>query len=54
MFSFFKIAKDKDEATEKEFNKLLESSSYMCHNLEIDQKIDKPLSLGHSLELLIK
>lgn len=29
----FKIPKDKDDALEKEFNKLLEATSYLSHNL---------------------
>lgn len=49
------LAKDRDEALEKEFNKLLESTSYLTHNLDFDHKIDnKPISLGHALELVIK
>ncbi len=49
------LAKDRDEALEREFNKLLESTSYLTHNLDFDHKIDnKPISLGHALELVIK
>ena len=49
------LAKDRDDALEREFNKLLESTSYLTHNLDFDQKIDnKPISLGHALELVIK
>ncbi len=51
----YKLPKDRDEALEKEFNKLLESTSYLTHNLDFDHKIDnKPISLGHALELVIK
>jgi lysine-specific histone demethylase 1 len=49
------LAKDRDEALEREFNKLLESTSFLTHNLDFDPKIDKkPISLGHALELVIK
>lgn len=49
------IPKDKDDALEKEFNKLLEATSYLSHNLDFDPKIEnKPISLGHALELVIK
>ena len=49
------IPKDRDEALEKEFNKLLEATSYLTHNLDFDYRVDnKPMSLGHSLELLIR
>ena len=55
IFLFCKLPKDRDEALEKEFNKLLESTSYLTHNLDFDHKIDsKPISLGHALELVIK
>lgn len=51
----FKIQKDRDETLEKEFNKLLESTSYLTHNLDFDHKIDnKHISLGQALELVIK
>ena len=49
------IPKDRDESLEKEFNKLLEATSYLTHNLDFDHKVDnKPVSLGHALELVIK
>lgn len=49
------LAKDRDEALEREFNKLLESTSYLTHNLDFDHKINnKPISLGDALELVIK
>ena len=49
------IQKDRDEIVEKEFNKLLEATSFLTHNLDFDHKIDsKPISLGHALELVIK
>lgn len=49
------LPKDRDETIEKEFNKLLESTSYLTHNLDFDYKIDKkPISLGQALELVIK
>lgn len=49
------VQKDRDDALEKEFNKLLEATSYLTHSLDFDYKIDnKPISLGHALELVIK
>ncbi len=49
------IPKDRDESLEKEFNKLLEATSYLTHNLDFDHKINnKPISLGDALELVIK
>ncbi|CAF0754511.1 unnamed protein product [Brachionus calyciflorus] len=49
------IQKDRDEIIEKEFNKLLEATSFLTHNLDFDCKIEnKPVSLGDALELLIK
>nr|QDF21451.1 lysine-specific histone demethylase 1A isoform X1 [Brachionus koreanus] len=49
------IQKDRDEIIEKEFNKLLEATSYLTHNLDFDCKIDnKAISLGDALEILIK
>lgn len=49
------IQKDRDEAIEKEFNKLLEATSYLTHNLDFDCKLDnKPISLGDALELMIE
>ena len=48
------VPKDRDEIVEKEFNKLLEATSYLTHNLDFDHKIhNKPISLGDALELLI-
>ena len=55
MILFLKLPKDRDEALEKEFNKLLEATSYLTHNLDFDYKIEnKPISLGHALEFIIK
>lgn len=49
------LPKDRDDTIEREFNKLLESTSYLTHNLDFDYKIDKkPISLGQALELVIK
>ena len=39
---------------EREFNKLLEATSYLSHNLDFNKINDKPVSLGDSLELLMK
>jgi lysine-specific histone demethylase 1 len=52
---FTKIPKERDEILENEFNKLLEATSYLTHNLDFDHKVDnKPISLGHALDLVIK
>lgn len=48
------IPKDKDEILEKEFNKLLEATSYLSHNLEFNTINNNPLSLGDALELVMK
>ena len=50
----FQVPKDKDETLEKEFNKLLEASSYLSHNLDFNKVNGSPLSLGFVLELIIK
>ncbi|XP_071955626.1 lysine-specific histone demethylase 1A-like [Antedon mediterranea] len=48
------VNKDKDEMVEREFNRLLEATSYMSHQLDFNSINSKPLSLGQSLELVIK
>lgn len=48
------IPKEKDETVEKEFNKLLEATSYLSHNLDFNKINDKPVSLGDALELVMK
>ena len=50
----FQVPKDKDELVEREFNKLLEATTYISHVLDFNYLNGKPLSLGHALELVIK
>lgn len=39
---------------EREFNRLLEATSYMSHQLDLNFLSGKPVSLGEALELIIK
>nr|XP_054753462.1 lysine-specific histone demethylase 1A-like [Lytechinus pictus] len=48
------IPKDKDEMVEREFNRLLEATSYLSHQLDFNYLLGKPVSLGEALELVIK
>ncbi|KAK3739031.1 hypothetical protein QZH41_010497 [Actinostola sp. cb2023] len=48
------VPKDKDEMVEREFNRLLEATSYLSHHLDFNYMNGKPVSLGHALELVIK
>ncbi|CAE1295017.1 Lysine-specific histone demethylase 1 homolog 1,Lysine-specific histone demethylase 1 homolog 2,Possible lysine-specific histone demethylase 1,Protein FLOWERING LOCUS D,Lysine-specific histone demethylase 1 homolog 3,Lysine-specific histone demethylase 1A [Acanthosepion pharaonis] len=48
------VPKDKDEMVEREFNRLLEATSYLSHQLDCNFINNKPLSLGQSLEAVIK
>ncbi|XP_014771252.1 lysine-specific histone demethylase 1A isoform X1 [Octopus bimaculoides] len=48
------VPKDKDEMVEREFNRLLEATSYLSHQLDCNFINGKPLSLGQSLEAVIK
>ncbi|XP_038077080.1 lysine-specific histone demethylase 1A-like isoform X2 [Patiria miniata] len=48
------IPKDKDEMVEREFNRLLEATSFMSHQLDFNFIHGKPVSLGQALELVIK
>ena len=54
MFWMPQVPKDKDEMVEKEFNRLLEATSYLSHNLDFNYLNSNPVSLGHALELVIK
>jgi lysine-specific histone demethylase 1 len=49
-----KVPKDKDDTLEREFNKLLEATSYLSHNLDFNNINEKPISLGDTLELVMK
>ena len=48
------VPKDKDDMVEREFNRLLESTSYLSHALDFNYCNGKPVSLGQSLEWIIK
>lgn len=48
------VPKEKDEMVEKEFNRLLEATSYLSHQLDFNYCDGKPVSLGHALEWVIK
>uniref|UniRef100_A0A1B6LH74 Lysine-specific histone demethylase n=1 Tax=Graphocephala atropunctata TaxID=36148 RepID=A0A1B6LH74_9HEMI len=48
------VPKDKDEMVEREFNRLLEASSYLSHQLDFNFANSKPVSLGQALEWVIK
>lgn len=48
------ISKNKDEIIEREFNKILECTSYLSHVLDINYADNQPISLGQALEWIIK
>ncbi|XP_023320126.1 lysine-specific histone demethylase 1A [Eurytemora carolleeae] len=48
------VPKDKDEMVEREFNRLLEATSYLSHQLDFNYCNDLPVSLGESMEWVIK
>lgn len=48
------VPKHKDEMIEREFNRLLESTSYLSHNLDFNYAGNHPVSLGEALEWIIK
>ncbi len=48
------MLKDKDEMVEREFNRLLEATSYLSHHLDFNFINNKPMALGQALELVIK
>ena len=48
------VPKDKDEMVEREFNRLLEATSFMSHAMDFNFINGKAVSLGHALELVIK
>ncbi|XP_068698016.1 lysine-specific histone demethylase 1A-like isoform X3 [Montipora foliosa] len=52
--SAVRVPKEKDEMVEREFNRLLEASSFLSHQLDFNYMHSKPVSLGHALELVIK
>ncbi|CAG0881758.1 unnamed protein product [Darwinula stevensoni] len=48
------VPKEKDEMVEREFNRLLEATSYICHHLDFNQVNGRHVSLGEALEWVIK
>lgn len=48
------VPKHKDEMVEREFNRLLESTSYLSHQLDFNYAGNSPVSLGQALEWVIK
>ncbi|XP_046399072.1 lysine-specific histone demethylase 1A-like [Ischnura elegans] len=48
------VPKDKDEMVEREFNRLLEATSYLSHQLDFNYASGRPVSLGQALEWVIK
>lgn len=44
----------KDEMVEREFNRLLEATSYLSHQLDFNYAENTPVSLGQALEWIIK
>ena len=43
------VPKDKDEMVEREFNRLLESTSYLSHSLDFNYCNQTPVSLGECM-----
>lgn len=48
------VLKDKDEMVEREFNRLLEATSFLSHQLDFNYIDNRPISLGEGLEWVIK
>ena len=48
------VPKDKDEMVEREFNRLLEATSYLSHQLDFNYCNKEPVALGESMEWVIK
>ncbi|MGH0130944.1 UNVERIFIED_CONTAM: hypothetical protein FKN15_067329 [Acipenser sinensis] len=48
------VPKEKDEMVEQEFNRLLEATSYLSHQLDFNFLNSKPVSLGQALEVVIQ
>nr|CAD7464250.1 unnamed protein product [Timema tahoe] len=48
------VPKEKDEMVEKEFNRLLEATNYISHELDFNSVGGKPVSLGQALEWIIQ
>lgn len=52
--SDLQVPKEKDEMVEQEFNRLLEATSYLSHQLDFNVLNNKPVSLGQALEVVIQ
>ncbi len=48
------VPKDKDDMVEREFNRLLEATSYLSHSLDFNYCNGKAVSLGQAMEWVIK
>ena len=48
------VLKEKDEMVEREFNRLLETTSYISHQMNFNEVNGRPASLGQALEAVIK
>lgn len=48
------VPKEKDEMVEREFNRLLEATSYLSHTHDLNQVKGSPISLGQALEWVIQ
>uniref|UniRef100_A0A2M4CZ38 Putative lysine-specific histone demethylase n=1 Tax=Anopheles darlingi TaxID=43151 RepID=A0A2M4CZ38_ANODA len=48
------VPKHKDDMVEREFNRLLEATSYLSHQVDINYAGNHPVSLGQALEWVIK
>ncbi|XP_064615884.1 lysine-specific histone demethylase 1A-like [Liolophura sinensis] len=48
------VPKEKDEMVEREFNRLLEATSYLSHQMDFNFIGGKPVALGHALEAVIR
>uniref|UniRef100_A0A6A7G442 Lysine-specific histone demethylase 1A n=2 Tax=Hirondellea gigas TaxID=1518452 RepID=A0A6A7G442_9CRUS len=47
------VVKEKDEMVEREFNRLLEATSFLSHQLDFNYINNRPVSLGETLEWVI-
>lgn len=54
VLTLLKVPKEKDEMVEQEFNRLLEATSYLSHQLDFNFLNNKPVSLGQALEVVIQ
>ena len=45
------VPKDKDDMVEREFNRLLEATSYLSHTLDFNYCNGKPVSLGNNIQI---